>query len=193
LRVDDLSILAEWVEKCVGVSISDHWLTGRCGPPREQNFFIRALSETWQPFQPVPEPISALSFVGDDILAIGAGNQVVVSTKDGKILFKVSIPDRNFALGFATSARGMRFAAIEGKMRGIKSEPLDMYPFAAQDRVVVYSISNQRAIYAVQVKGTSPWAPWAPHLNHVALSPDGGILAIVSDDVLRVYRLPPQT
>jgi outer membrane protein assembly factor BamB len=191
LRVDNLSTVAEWVEKCDGINISDNWLAGRCGRPREQKLFIRSFGQTWQPFQPISDTIGTVAFVGDDVLAIGAKNQVAVTTTDGKILFKVSAPDRDIALSFATSLGGARFAGIEGKLRGLRSEPLDMYPFVAQDRVVVYSIPDRRAIYAVNVKGTSPWAPWAPHFNHVALSPEGALLTIVSDDVLRVYRLPP--
>lgn len=193
LNLETFVVTAEWQENCYVQSISDRWLAGKCGPTRERKFFIRPLDQPWQPFQPVSDPIGAVAFIRDQILAVGAKNQVAVTTIDGKILFKVSLPDHDFALRFATSTGGDRFAAVEGKLRGLRSEPLDMYPFISQDRAVVYSVSDRRAIYVVNVKGTSPWAPWAPHLNHVALSPDGTLLALVSDDILRVYRLPETT
>jgi hypothetical protein len=109
---------------------------------------------------------------------------------DGKVLFHARLPKKRSFGRPVRSSGGERFAIIENSLRGLTNETLDMYAFPSNDRIVVYSIPDRRAIYAVKVKGTSPGAPWEIHRNRVALSPDGVLLAVVSDRVLRVYRLP---
>jgi hypothetical protein len=79
---------------------------------------------------------------------------------------------------------------IEDRFRGIRSEPLDMYPFTANDQASVYSIKDRRGIFSIKLKGTSPWTPWDIHDNYLALSPDGTSLAVLSDGVLKLYQLP---
>jgi hypothetical protein len=136
--------------------------------------------------------IRARSFVSDETLAIQYGNVMAVMSVDGIVLFQARLPQHRFAVQFVASSRGERFAAIEGRMRGLRSEPLDMYPFQSEDRVVVYSIPDRSGIFAVKLKGASPWPSWSSqaHVNQVALSPDGSLLALVADDVLKIYRLP---
>jgi hypothetical protein len=83
---------------------------------------------------------------------------------------------------------------ILDRFRGLRSDGLDVYPFLSEDRAVVYSIPQPRVIFSVRVKGRSPWpflAPNHPIWNKSALSPDGQLLGIVSDEGVRVYGLPP--
>lgn len=188
LNLETFSTDAEWTEDCSGLATSDHYLIGRCG--KAHTLFVRSLDQGWQPFQSIPDRVGSVSFVADDVLAFGTKNQVVVTTVAGKQLFTASLPGRNIAMHFATSIRGDRFAVLEGESRGIRSAPLDMYPFLSQDRVAVYSLRDRRAIFALNLKGTSPWAPGLIRLNQVALSPDGTLLTVLSGGVLRVYRLP---
>jgi hypothetical protein len=64
-----------------------------------------------------------------------------------------------------------------------------MYPYSSDDRVVVYSVPRRSAIFSVHVKGTSPWYPrtmW----NRIAISRDGLLLGIVSNEGVRVFNLP---
>jgi hypothetical protein len=91
----------------------------------------------------------------------------------------------------ATSTGGERFAVILDRLRGLNNPDLDLYPVQSEDRVVVYSISRLRAIYIVKVKGDHVSVRQThPVWNVVAISPDGLLLGIGSDEGVRVYVLP---
>jgi hypothetical protein len=115
---------------------------------------------------------------------------MLVVAADGTQLFHVELGKKRSVEGAVTSVGGERFAVIEDKERGLTSQPLDISAFPSNDRAVVYSIPDHRAIYSVKVKGTSPWPPWEAHTNQLALSPDGTLLAVITDGILRIYRLP---
>jgi len=195
LDVGTFAAVAEWTEEDLTYGISSHWLVGRCGKPLE--VCIRRIDQSWHAFQPpgIDKRFrgywrKSTFFVNDETLVIEAGHEMAVATVDGALLFRVVLPKNRSFGGDQGSSGGERFAVIVNRQRGLTSPGLDMYAFPSNDRVVVYSIPDRRAIYAVKVKGTSPWAPWEPHVNQLALSPDGTLLAVVSDEILKVYRLP---
>jgi hypothetical protein len=130
-----------------------------------------------------------INFASDDTLVITAWSKMAVAKTDGTDLFQVALPKNKSFGRFATSACSERFAVIENRKRGLTIEELDMYGFPSAERIVVYSIPDRRAIYALRVKGASPWPPYESHVNQFALSPDGTLLGVVSDGVLKVYRL----
>ena len=70
---------------------------------------------------------------------------------------------------------------VEGRLRGVKNENLDMYPFYADDRADVYGIKDHHSDFTLKLQGTSPWTPWHIIENVLALSPDGGRLVLISD------------
>jgi hypothetical protein len=175
--------------------LSDHWLIAYCG--RQGEVCIRGMDQSWQPFQTSgldkqmkDFKLKSPLFVNDGTLVIEAGNELAVVEVDGRVLFQVRLPKKRSFGRAVRSSESQRFAIMENMQRGLTNEKLDMYAFPSNDRVVVYSIPDSRAIYAVKLKGKSPWAPWEIHRNQVALSPDGVLLAVVSDGVLKVYRLP---
>jgi hypothetical protein len=200
LDVGTLAVLSSWTEERAAsapfrgiLSISDHWLAGYCGEPNE--LCLRRFDKGWQPF---PNGFDAqmdkgqhipVSFVSDEILVVERKTTGIVAV-DGTVLFRIAPPEKHFLLLPATSAGGARFALIEDRFRGLKSEPLDMYPFGANDRALVYGIKDRRSIFSLKLKGTSPWTPWDVHDNYLALSPNGTHLAVLSDGVLKIYRLP---
>jgi hypothetical protein len=194
LDVGTFAAVTEWTEKERTYDISSHWLLGGCGKPLK--ICIRGIDQSWRPFQRVGmdqqfEDFRNKSafFVNDGTIVVEAWHEMAVATVDGALLFRVILKHRSFGWTLA-SGGGERFAVIENRQRGITWPGLDMYAFPSNDRVVVYSVPDRRAIYAVKVKGTSPWSPWESHVNQLALSPDGTLLAVVSDEVLKVYRLP---
>ncbi len=204
LDVETLAILSSWSQERVAsatfagiASISDHWQAGYCGEPTE--LCVRRFDEPWQLFRPSGfdtqmskrEQIP-VSFVSDQTLAIGR-KTTAIATVDGTVLFQITPPDKHILLPPVTSSGGARFALIEDRFRGLRSEPLDMYPFTANDRASVYSIKDRRVVFSIKLKGTSPWTPWDIHDNLLALSPDGASLAVVSDGVLKLYRLPSES
>jgi hypothetical protein len=193
LRIDKFSVVADWIDQSTINDISDHWLVGRCGETRQ--VCIRGIDHPWQPFylpglsEQVYRSLQ-LRFVNDETLAVTTGNKMSVVTVGANTVFQAELANNELFGKLATSTGSERFAVMENRLRGLRSEPLDMYPFPANERVVVYSIPDRRAIYSVKVKGTSPWTPWYGHLNQFALSSEGTLLAVVCDEVLRVYRLP---
>jgi hypothetical protein len=193
--IETFTSIDNWTEEQPTHDLSDHWQIAYCG--RQGGVCIRRMDQPWQPFQTngldrqmkdfkLKFPI----FVNDETLVIKAGNEMAVVGVDGKVLFQVGLPQKRSFGRLVRSSGGERFAIIENRLRGLTNETLDMYAFPSNDRIVVYSIPDRRAIYAVKVKGTSPWVPWAIHGNQMALSSDGVLLAVVSDGVLKVYRLP---
>jgi len=63
----------------------------------------------------------------------------------------------------------------------------------ADEMVHVYDVHQGAEICLIAVKGDSAAlfpVHLAVHWNSVAVSPDGSLLAVASDDGLRVYALP---
>ena len=202
LDVETLSVLSGWNQERTSkeassngiISISDHWAVGYCGGPSE--LCLRRSGEDWQPFHPTGFDIHMIghqripsSFVNDSTLVV-TRQVAAVATVDGTILFEIVPPHDHVLLSPVTSAGGSHFAMIENRFRGLKSQPLDMSPFVANDRALIYSIKERRCVVSIKLKGTSPWSPWDVHDNYLALSPDGTSLAVVSDGVLKTYTLP---
>lgn len=198
LRIETFSVVADWTDQSTVRDISDHWLVGHCGETRE--VCIREIDHPWQPFrlsdlgERWDTPLQ-LRFVDDETLAVTVANKMTVVTVGGNPVFRSELA-KNEVFGeltsesLVTSTDSRRFAVMENRLRGWQSAFLDMYHIRANDRIVVYSIPDRRAVYAVKVRGTSPWTPWHDRRNQFALSQDGTLLAVVCDDVLRVYRLP---
>jgi hypothetical protein len=198
LDSEALDVLSSWTEEqqiAAPVAISDHWLVGYCGSPLEP--CSRKTDEPWYPFHPAGldtemssrRRFSAL-FVSDEAVVIESGGGMTLATMQGAVVLQERLHKGHLFLLPAPSAASERFAIIEDRFRGIRSEPLDMYPFAANDRALVYSIPDRRKIFEVRLKGTSPWTPWDIHESQIALSPNGTLLAVLSDGLLRIWRLP---
>jgi hypothetical protein len=169
-------------------------MAGYCGEPREI-CLRRSSQEEWRPLR--SEGLDTrmakgwnvpARFLSDELLAIEQKDTTVASVR-GEVLFQVESPKDHFLFAPIPSAGGERFAAVEYQFRGLRSEPLDMYPFQTDDRVLVYSIKDRRAIFSLKLNGTSPWTPWNTHVNSVALPPNGTSLAVLSDTLLTVYGL----
>jgi len=188
-----LAAISKWTESSETSDVSDHWLVGSCGELAE--LCVRGLDQSWQPLRTLGKDIrvdfkhgTPVAFASDDTFVVGRF-QLAVATVQGALLFRAELPKDRTVIRVRSSG-GDRFAVIEDRMRGLRNEALDMYPFQADDSVVVYSISRRRAVYALKLEGGSPWSPWNIHDNDVAVSPDGALLAVISDATLQVYRLP---
>jgi hypothetical protein len=193
IHTSTLDAFGDWKGGPEISDLSDNWLTGYCGESRE--VCVRGLDELWRPLRPsglasARNWRAPARFVNDRVVVISTGNAMAVTDVDANVIFKVQLTKNRLFGNVASSRTGERFAVMEDTLRGIQSAPLDMYPFASADQIVVYSIPDHRAIYSVKVEGRSPWTPWKGHLNLFALSPEGTLLALICDDILRVYSLP---
>ena len=207
LRVIDTKTfrtLASWTEPLLAqhpageatISISDHWLLGYCGEPTA--LCVRRFDENWHPLevkgietrmtgrQRIPA-----SFVSDEVVAIRA-RTTTLATVGGAMLFQITAPPKRMLVRPPiSSAGGQSFIMVEGRDRGIRSEPLDMYPFYADDSAAVYGVNDHQKEFSLMLQGTSPWTPWHFIENVMALSPDGRSLALISDGALEVFAVPP--
>jgi hypothetical protein len=190
-RVDDTSVFI--------TSISDRWQAGLCGNPRE--ICIRSTDGLWKAFsfgapeyQPPTRVLGRPYFVNDDTVVVCRMNEIAVAKVDGPVLVQANLPkDISCEKSLpATSIDGSRFAIMENKE--LKADEFfDMGPFWRDDKIVVYDISDRRAVFAVKVNGSGQWAWSSTHSNEFALSPDGDRLAVVSDGILRIYKLPERS
>ncbi len=197
---DTLQTLARWTEAVreassgQTVSVSDRLLAGYCGEPHQ--ICLRPLDGEWHPFdlsglntRMADQVRIPASFVNDKVLMIGA-NPAAVANIDGTKLFNINLPKQHYVLLPTSAKGGDSFAVVEARLRGIRSEPLDMYPFQSDDRALVYGVTSGKQEFSLKLRGTSPWSPWRIHHTFLALSPDGTCLAVISDGVLRAYRVP---
>lgn len=168
---------------------------------RPRDIYVRRVRGDWEEF---PNASSAAEshpgtpptgFANDDTVVSALGHTLVVRSVGGAELFRSALGQKLFLPSWstsATSAGARRFAVILARFRGIRWEAADMYPFLSDDRVVIYSIPKERAVFTVKVRGPSPWwfqiGPFA--WNSIALSPRGELLAIASSEGVKVYRVP---
>ncbi len=199
LNVQTLTPLSDWTEPKGAysdqtIAFSDNWVAGYCGEPRE--ICLRRSSEhEWRPLRSGGLDTQMargwhlpVRFLSDELMVIEQ-KDTTIATVRGDVVFQIKSPKDHFLFPPTPSAGGERFVAIEYKFRGLKSAPLDMYPFVAGDRAIVYGIKDRRAIFSIKLNGTSPWTPWNTHVNSVALPPNGTSLAVLSDTLLTVYTL----
>jgi hypothetical protein len=203
LNVGDLATISTWTEGQMlagavpkgTLAISDDSLVGYCGDPPE--ICIRRFNEEqWHPLrvngmgtQMSKGQRLPASFVSNDVLAIGS-TVTTMATVRGELLSEIKLHEGHYLLTPQPSAAGEVFAVMEERSRGLRSEPLDMYPFGSDDRALVYSVKDRRAIFSLKLKGTFPWMPWNIHEHLLAVSPDGRSVAVLSDSLLTVYTLP---
>jgi hypothetical protein len=198
-----LAVSSAWDEPQSGdlavrpFAISDSSILGRRG--RHGSLCYRALEGNWREYRFTDSSGATIQttpwwmwFVDDQHLALGTGtkSELVLATPEGREVTRLDMGERRFLCGLETVPSASRFAAVECRLRGIRSEPLDMYPFQAQDQVVVYGGNPPAPVYSLTLKSTSPWNPANIHTSSVALSPDGKLLAVLSDSLLSLYALP---
>lgn len=185
--------LAEWSSKdATHVIFTDALLVGACGP--DFDLCTREFNQQWQPSTVVgmKQSLKMYGTVGptllnDTALSIANGGKMVVVTLEGSILLHVTLPRKFLFARIATSTGGNRFAYIEAELRG--SRALDMSS-DFDDHIVVYDLTEKKAIYTRKVNGGSLWIPPFEHWNRIAVSADGTLLAILDDGIIEIYQLP---
>lgn len=135
----------------------------------------------WPPMQPV---------IGDTIVVF-RGSYMEFHAKDGKALTSDTLGTRQgFVPGGATARDSDLFAVVFARMRGLTVPGLDMYAFPSDEGIAVYDVRTAKRTFTVRVRGSSPWPPWRFVSSRCALSPNGTVLAVLSNSSLSFYRLP---
>jgi WD40 repeat protein len=110
----------------------------------------------------------------------------VVSKTGGDPLLKASFRDDEW-LGsrLYPSGDGKRFAVTISAHKG-GSAFFDIDSHSVLKRIMVYELPSGQAVYTLDAKQQK-----INDVSGVALSPDGSLMAILTDGVVEVYRLPP--
>ncbi|MFQ5663141.1 MAG: hypothetical protein ACE5HL_04860 [Terriglobia bacterium] len=190
IETDTLEVRQSWNQEDPFVtSLTDSHLAGSSRQNPTQ-ILIRKLGEGWRPVAaPAHEGCNyPILFDNRTLILTGAFctcKRVVVVSSDAQVLLTDRLGWRErVSKSVYPSRDGRRFAVLVEKMRGITIELLDMYSYPVPHRLVVYDIPSRRAIYSLKTKLLSK-----PGL-HIALSPDGSLLAILANGVVEVYQLP---
>jgi hypothetical protein len=119
---------------------------------------------------------STAAFVSNSILAISGDCGSLLLTRSGEIFQEINAPEFQFGSDIRSSRDGTRFAFARSKARA-HSEKI------SNIELCVYGISRHKVIF------TFPVSPLPQHKLGFALSPDGSLLALQSDNLLRVWSL----
>jgi hypothetical protein len=144
-----------------------------------------APSETRELFAPQQDTAKAIAgsgcdsatFVSDSVLAISGNCAHLFLVRAGEITQEISAPAYRFGSDFRASRRGNRFAFS-------RSQSISNTDRIFNLEVCVYDIERKRIIFTVPVN------PLPQHKLGFALSPDGSLVALQSDNLLRVWSLP---
>lgn len=132
-----------------------------------------------------------VQLINGDTKVIFEGSYIEFRSGDGEILESDTLPKKHLFVPLGATARETgRFAVLIARMRGLTIPNLDMYAFPSAEQVAVYDIRTAKRVFTMDVKGSSPWSPWKFVSNHFVLSPNGSLLAVLSDGLLSVYQLP---
>ena len=110
-------------------------------------------------------------FISDQVFVIRR-KTATIATVDGTMLFRNSpLQISGYSEDRLSPSGGEGFVMVEGRLRGIRNEFLDMYPIYADDRAVVVDVKDHRSELSVKLRATSPWTRSGRIDNVVALSP----------------------
>jgi hypothetical protein len=181
ISISDNALASTWAPyiKSKGVTIHEVLIRGRDGAER---IFCRDVAGE--------EAGCALpQFLSNDLLALWGPHGfsvVAVVGRDSVPILTESFRDEWLGHPIFPSVDGKRFAVALLAYKG-GSEILDIDPHVVLKRIVVYDVQNRQAVYTFDAKIQK-----IKDVAGVALSPDGSQLAILSDGVLEVFRLPSE-
>ena len=127
-------------------------------------------------------------FLSNGVLALLAPHGFnLVPSGGGDVFLKADFhEDEWLDHSFHTSSDGKRFAVTLWKHKG-GSALFDISSHSVLKRIVIYDLSTRQAIYTLDAKQQQ-----MSDVSGAALSPDGSLMAILTDGIVEVYRLPLQ-
>jgi hypothetical protein len=184
VETDTLQIVRSWEEPRSGwVAIADdkiamatcEWVYD-CEPKVQ----VRGISTAWETIvlshrHPHPQ------FVNNDMLLL-SGNPMRLIRIDGRAMSEEDIPEGSYA---ASSTGGQRFIVPVWAVKGTVAA-LDIGGHSVLKRILVCDVSSHGCSHVIELEG-----PKIRDLTQLALSPDGLQLAILNDDAVEIFQLPP--
>jgi hypothetical protein len=166
---------------------------------KDPEVIVRNPGEPWHPLQLLP-PASGIAetgharytFLNENVLAVNTGGgcspSFSILTTEGRTLSTMSQPQGR-CWGMVTISRGGQYFGVpQERLRGIKNEVLDMYPFPSPEQFVVYRLADLKEVVRVKVEGVSPWFQ-KRLVQKYAISPSGDLVAVMSNGVIRTYAV----
>jgi len=150
----------------------------------------RGKSTEWQIVAPV-EPKSYPAFVNEDTLFVSSPTRRILIRTDGKVLLEEPNEPR---LGWGSGCSGTRVVpSVQGRRFAIPGcqekgavATLDIGGHTVLREVFVYDIGTTVKLTAIQLKGQK-----IQDQMQFAISPDGLNLAILNNEFVEIYKLPP--
>lgn len=213
VETDSLKILSSWEDSPTGLpTISDKnlaastcWWGWECrswkvnanggaacvenGPKCESKIQIRELSTGWKTIA-AGEQYQHAQFVNDEMMFLPGKDRGKVIGIDGKVILDEPKVYRSWGCGdtgVVPAADGGRFIMPSCLWKGaVKSLDIGSHPVLMQ--IFVYDIGSQ----IIQSKALDLKGPKIQNDMQFAISPDGAKLAILNDEFLEMFELPPQ-
>ena len=189
---DSLQILRSWEEAPLGkVSISDSGIVStactswfyKCEPRIE----IKGFDTDWKRIVPIDDRRhpGIVGFVKDDLFFI-LDRSLRLLRPDGGIVFAENNSlDGCWWGGVVPSAGGQRFVVPSCKLRGHVAS-LDLGGYDEPRKVLLYDTPFRERSYTLDVNG-----PRIKDMAQLALSPDGSKLAVLFEESVYLFPLPP--
>jgi hypothetical protein len=189
-----------WEDAPAGATISDNELAtsletnATSGELTTHEVSVRKVDGPWRTVCRVrlgQDPTSACGlpqFISNDVLALSASHSLtLIPAMGGDVVLKENFRQDEWIgpLGLRPSADGNRLAVAISSHRG-GSELFDINYHSVLRRIMVFDIRSRQWIYTLDAKRQKIKA-----ISGMALSPDGSLIAILSEGVVQVYRLPP--
>jgi hypothetical protein len=189
VSADDLKIVRSWkVEQTGGVGISDSTIAMtacmfavyHCEP----NLEVRSLVTDWKIITPMEKSAGVRfpKFVNDDTIFL-SGAPWKLLRPDGKVILSEDAPLKGGAT--VSSAGGRRFIVPFFPSKGGVAA-LDIGSHGELDTISVYDAPFRERSYLLAVKGSKIRGG-----AQLVLSPDGSKLAVLYDESVYLFRLPP--
>lgn len=193
VNTDDLQIIRSWKEEQSGrVGISDSMIAMaacmfaeyHCDP----NLKVKSLATEWRTIAQIQKSgwVWAPQFVNNDIVFLPYAPWELLKT-DGKVVLTEADPKGGAPI---TSAGGQRFVVPFFKLVG-KVESLDIGGHGELKNFSVYDAPFQKQSYKLEVKGAKIRSISNKSVAQLALSPDGSKLAVLYEESVYVFELPP--
>ncbi len=197
VSADDLKVVRSWkVEQTGPVGISDSTIAmTACAFPEyhcELNLKVRGVATDWKVIAPMEKSGWAPfpKFVNDDTLFLSGTPSTPwkLLQSDGKVILSEDAPFRGGAP--VSSAGEQRFIVPFFKSKGGVAA-LDIGAHGELTAISVYDAPFRERSYLLEVKGKKIRSFSGKSVAQLALSPDGSKLAILYDESVYVFQLPP--
>jgi len=184
---DNLEPVHSFSDGFFALAISDKEIIGwRQITLREKEFVIRKPDEPGRVIPLSKYGSNKVIFVNQDTFVIEAGySPMPLVQTDGTLIETIGPHTHCFFSRVTPSADGHRFAFTGSSIRNLFEilSPHEQWEYVR--RVFVYDISVHASIFDLKVRHSARNQEF-----HLALSPNGSMLAFVDGDKLKVYQLP---